>query len=709
MFNLKSAWAGLCSAILISNLSYAEEVGHVPVSQNNSILIHSHTTQGLKPISDSYKLARLQYLPELTDSENGWAGNKLPTPNLVSDKCSYYPLTSCPAGGNCTKCPFGNRYKLNSCRDGWRISGNSCIAASCSALNKSYLSDIPSNQVCSKVTEGGLTCYKDCRAVSCDGYKINCDNGVSGSNISSSALCPDCMNDNAKCSPKLCKITACVTNYKTNADNTACVEKDDTCPDNYFKTCETSVIGDPKYTERGTACYQCKAKEPETCSKYVEVNFPDYTRIGSSSDLQHALIDGKNNFVVVNDFTIDTDIDLSGKTIMGANEIASASHLCANTPKITVQGKTQIKTSDATEFKKLNFINKIEAEGDCGLSAMISGGGTFRDFEFTFTPEKQITRNRRTPHMEIRGIANFYNVKSIGYKHFCVENGSTLNVKGRLEAKKDTLVYDETDFEGWVIGIYGNNPIVNIEKGASVTYHGASSLFAIAAKGVGEKCQASDFSGDGREHDGILNIDGSVTHTFPGRKFRTFDLTYSTININYPSMFIGVSASRVNINAATTIDANYEYGVIRGITYNYDYPSKVNINAPLNVINAKAFDKDLDWDYNDDSNGYTNEAAISMNHIYINSDVTFDNKVEFVALIGPDTLTFGPKANVKGPARWIVSSKGYSALKSVSYSSGAKLEIGGVCKKATSSGSFNPDTKSTTIWKTPQSPFTGGC
>lgn len=78
-------------------------------------------------------------------------------------------------------------------------------------------------------------------------------------------------------------------------------------------------------------------------------------------------------------------------------------------------------------------------------------------------------------------------------------------------------------------------------------------------------------------------------------------------------------------------------------------------------------------------------------------------------VIGPDTLTFGPKANVKGLARWMISSKGYSALKSVSYSSGAKLEIGGVCKKATSSGTFAPDQKATRIWKTPQSPFTGGC
>ncbi len=43
MFNLKSACLGLLSAILISNLTYAEEVRHVPVSFNNFTLTYLHT------------------------------------------------------------------------------------------------------------------------------------------------------------------------------------------------------------------------------------------------------------------------------------------------------------------------------------------------------------------------------------------------------------------------------------------------------------------------------------------------------------------------------------------------------------------------------------------------------------------------------------------------------------------------------------------
>ena len=43
MFNLKSAFLGLFSAILISNLTYADEIGHVPISFNNFTLTYLHT------------------------------------------------------------------------------------------------------------------------------------------------------------------------------------------------------------------------------------------------------------------------------------------------------------------------------------------------------------------------------------------------------------------------------------------------------------------------------------------------------------------------------------------------------------------------------------------------------------------------------------------------------------------------------------------
>ena len=132
MFNLKSAWAGLCSAVFICNLSYAAEIGHVPISLDNA-LTHSHTTQGLEPIQASYQIAKLQFLPDLKDSENGWAGNKIGGTYNKND-CSAYSLKSCPTGAKCSKCPFAKKYKINSCSAPFILSEGACVCPAVVAL-----------------------------------------------------------------------------------------------------------------------------------------------------------------------------------------------------------------------------------------------------------------------------------------------------------------------------------------------------------------------------------------------------------------------------------------------------------------------------------------------------------------------------------------------------------------------------------------------
>ena len=357
--------------------------GSDALAAGNSAPLASHNffTPELKPSPDSFKLAKSTFLPETYD-DLGLSGRHNTKYDFNKNDCSAYSLSSCPKGATCSKCPFGNRYKLNSCQDGWRISGNSCIAASCSALNSNYKSAIPDNQICTKVTEGGLTCYKDCRAVACDGYKINCDNGVSGSNITSSALCPDCMNDNAKCSPKLCKITACATNYKTNADNTACVEKDDTCPNGYYKTCETSTIGDPKYTERGTACYQCKPNKQqwEICAEKINTSYPGYGILTSTT-----IPNQGKGYVVVKDLTLTK---LPGNVIYGANYFSSIPE-CAtlNRPKITIEYTIPQTPEDG------NNCLYASVGGSCKYINVYQNEIDFRDFniEYKLTNPNNIT------------------------------------------------------------------------------------------------------------------------------------------------------------------------------------------------------------------------------------------------------------------------------------------------------------------------------
>lgn len=203
--------------------------------------------------------AKTTFLPEFTDSEFSFITDTGGNNHNTANGCSLFPLTSCPTHGNCSSCPLNSSYKkLDNCESGWKMNGSSCTAATCSAMG--YESEIPANNICSKVTEGNLTCYKDCTKVSCIGYSLDCDN-FSVVNYASKETCSDCANDNANCSPKLCKVSACQSGYKIADNGTTCIALDDTCATGYYKECESGTTGDAQYTEAGTACYQCKAND----------------------------------------------------------------------------------------------------------------------------------------------------------------------------------------------------------------------------------------------------------------------------------------------------------------------------------------------------------------------------------------------------------------------------------------------------------------
>mgnify|MGYP001038963053 CR=1 FL=1 len=260
MSKTKILFSGLFLAIFMAGNAYAGNIGNV-----SSLSITPYQNP-----SSEYQVAKSTFLPDTYD-DLGLSGRHNTKYDFNKNDCSAYPLKSCPAHAKCMKCPVGAGYKITSCDQGYTLSNNKCSAFSCSSLNAAYKTQVPLNQICSKFSENSLTCYKDCRNISCAGYTLDCDAIGNAPHVAGVAICEDCKSAAANCSPKLCKISSCEAGYKINAAGTACVEKDDTCPDNYFKTCETGTQGDPKYTEKGTACYQCKPKATEVMK--VAVNF----------------------------------------------------------------------------------------------------------------------------------------------------------------------------------------------------------------------------------------------------------------------------------------------------------------------------------------------------------------------------------------------------------------------------------------------------
>ncbi len=301
-------------------------LGYAPLAQSAENITEQTKFSLEQPsVAASYQTAAIQFLPNYKDSDIGYNSHDLTAGSIADDdSCSAYPLSSCPANGNCRQCPTNrNKYRLLSCQDPYIITSakTACRAkvcsdfgagyksahranevcykqsfasttklncyfdcekkVTCSQLNRAYSETLSQGQSCRKLTIKysdlqTLTCYGGCRAMSCSRYTLNCS--TTPAHAKTVEKCPGCENgimfggttvplpsqgvilsskQEANCGSNYCRISACEDGYKLNSSGTQCLS--DTCPNGYYKECETGTTGDPQYTEAGTACYQCRA------------------------------------------------------------------------------------------------------------------------------------------------------------------------------------------------------------------------------------------------------------------------------------------------------------------------------------------------------------------------------------------------------------------------------------------------------------------
>ena len=364
MCKTRILFLGLFSAICITGNAYS-------LDYNNPTIFLNNNTKA------EYQLAKSTFLPDSFD-DLGLSGHEnTKYDHNQGDNCTGYELTTCPAHGNCLSCSFNRKLKrLVSCASGYTKSGNSCSASSCSAIG--YESSIPANKICTKFTEGSLTCYKDCRTVSCSAYTLNCDT-FNVANSSGKTMCPDCESANASCSPKLCKVSGCQDGFKIAGNGTTCVALDDTCPDGYFKSCDTGTTGTPEYTEKGTACYQCK---PKTVEVAMPILYSDLTTakevISSKTPIGVVYDEAKKLAVALTDVKkvwSTSSFDVPGLTNCDQYNYVSATHKAIddldgkkNTSTIIQYCKSYNKSCPAAEYA-YNYKTEGTNAGDWYLGA----------------------------------------------------------------------------------------------------------------------------------------------------------------------------------------------------------------------------------------------------------------------------------------------------------------------------------------------------
>ena len=197
---------------------------------------------------DAYQIAKITFLPEVKDSDLGWGDDSLK--GDYNDKnCSSYPLSACPTGGKCEKCPFNiTMYRVYACDDPYLKQDGTCVCppkvdTSCT------------NDVCTKYCEDSCinkTCTPSPNQTNCTNGTQKCDNGC-------------CQNTRDCCIPCTNKTTSKPAN--SSYTYSSCTDGEGS------KQIQTGWTCNSGYHEKNGACE--KDCQIDSCSAYPLTSCPE--------------------------------------------------------------------------------------------------------------------------------------------------------------------------------------------------------------------------------------------------------------------------------------------------------------------------------------------------------------------------------------------------------------------------------------------------
>ena len=585
--------------------------------------------------------------------------------------------------GLCSKdsdCSEGQACKGNACTD--VCSPNPCSGGyKCIAGGHSYTcvqctadSDCASNKKCSN-----NICIDACSGNNCASQSKKCttnsSHGYTCYGCTSDAACPNdqrCDTRTSACvalCPSACEGNMICTVTGSHKATCSC-ESDANCPAG--QTCDT-------------ATKQCVAAD---CGSWLTAN--GYGAAKDMETLKTAVASNVTEIGLLENFTITEDINLNGKKLYQANKYSGSAE-CKALPRVT-----------------LNIASSVKA-----------GGGGFEDMTLNLKTEKSsvkfftdsvgfknVTMNYTTDNWAnlfdvTGGTVNFdgtntiqANTKSTTLKF---TNNSKLNISGSL-----TL----SGTQG--IGMYFDASSITVAKTGKLTYRAGANVFDLIELREGTK---AIFNGPVDIQPVKANDNDYI--------YRVFYVLRSSLALNGSGNILngrgafGVYIDKSNsqkatfdIKGSTTI--NVEGSSSNGrevfdIDHGNYYDPKlyvVNIDAPVTVKGLKAY-----------SGQYEASQADYLFRILdatvnINSTVTTDAGITY-NLRG--ILNIGSSGYLNGISKYKMDTSG-----GVNYKSGAKIKLGGICKKAAKNQSFSGSSQKyyhleATSANNLGSPFTGGC
>lgn len=487
-----------------------------------------------------------------------------------------------------------------------------------------------------------------------------------------------------------------------------------TCPQ--YATCDGSSdisCPVPRYFKEGNACYDCatvienciecsnasqctacvspyvvsddgkSCVEPPTCAAQVAAKNSNVAVATDSASFSEAMSSGKSVILIDGAVSTSQQIALGSKKLVGPKYFSDIA-LCAaeQTPTLTV-GSASVSTAITLSGGEINGVNISFPYGNTSAT-VVSGSGTIKDSTVTAKQAKNVVA--ATGAMTLSGTVSLTSVTADGNNYadsaVLATNGGTLNIAGTatLNGYSDyglSVGQNTTAKVSSSGALHVNMPKVfvgvDVANGASFIADGAVVFDDYASSAIGYITTGKAVI--------KLNANGNVIKTY----FSGLSQTHGDIVINGSTTIECYRST--GSSSCSAIDSHETYS---------DSVNSVTINAPVTL---KGFDRNPETEYLHS----TGDTILSM----VGGTLKINSTIESIAGSGK-VLINGDSQSMSASSAILGAGYLYGYGKDMTVSSGARLKLGGVCKKATASGTMSTVTydKATT---TPPSPFTGGC
>ena len=510
----------------------------------------------------------------------------------------------------------------------------------------------------------------------CTGNNCTQQSKLCSSNGNHGYLCYGCTSDAACANDEFCDTTTktcrtlCPDSCEGNliceiigAHEAKCsCQTDEDCPEGY--TCDQETK-------------QCVAAD---CAGMLLASRDDVAVAIDAASFSTAMSSGKNIIAVTENLTVSSAIDLGSKKLVGPKYFSDIP-VCkeANTPTLTASAPATIGNGE------INTIDLKFTFNDKSQNA-VSGSGTITDATISSSLAKNVVN--ATGKITLAGSVTLKSGQGDGDGY--ANQGVLATTGGSVEIKGTTTLSGDADYGLWI----GNKTTATIASSGTLVLNIPDIFVGVD---IGD--------------DATFTANGPVKFEARASSAIGYIMTGATINLNANGNYIKTSytglkttGGNININGSTTIECfrSSTSSSCTAIDSHETYSSSVNstiINAPVTLVN---FNKPQ-------GSEYPTIYGDSILEI-VGGTLKINSTIESKAGYGK-VLTNGENMSMSSSGAILGASYLYGRAGNMSVSAGARIKLGGVCKKAVSSGKITTVTyeKAATSANTLGSPFTGGC